>query len=214
MPYIFSDQLDQQIVTTETLPTVSGQMPVWNEDLSGYYPQVPFINELLGKPLANHATTSGQILRWNGNTWIPVAAGSVTGPTYKKAVKNVRQTLNSTTPVKLTGLSITISIEEGDALELVGFIGAIQGSLACTPWIGYTVDNGTKVGLGGTTLHGGWWITFPIETTIYNLTPGPHTIDLWGGSDQTTYIEAGTSAWYSLYSVISEFSAIRVKVQT
>ena len=213
LTYILPDQLDPKVVSHSDLPTVSGQIPTWNQTEEEYVAQMPFTNEFLGKPLSEHPTVSGQVMRWDGSYWRPISTSSLAGPVIKKAVKVGRQTINSKTPVKLAGMSITMPVEAGEILEVTGIIGIINGS-TCTPWIGYTVDDGTKIGLAVIGKTSGWWANLPIETMITGLSAGNHTIDIWGASDGTTYIEAGTSAWYTYYSQVSEFAVIRIKSQT
>jgi hypothetical protein len=61
-----------------TTPTLSGQVPTWNPTQNEYKPQVPFTNELLGKPLASeHPTMSGQVLTWTGDVWRPATSVSI-----------------------------------------------------------------------------------------------------------------------------------------
>jgi hypothetical protein len=188
-------------------------IPTWNEDLDGYYPQMPFTNEFLGKPLDGHPLASGQMIRWDGSSWKATSANAIVGPTIKVAYKTEdSQALNnSKTPVKLTGMSITIATEAGDVLQLGGVIN-LGITTACTPWFCYTVDNGTKVCIACHTNSSGYAVANPIRATITDLAPGTHTIDIWGASDQnTTCIEIYNSSTRKYYTYVTPASHLVVK---
>ena len=214
---ILPNQLDPAIIFTSVLPTVSGQIPTWNEDLNEYLPQVPFTNELLGKPLgALHPTVSGQTLIWDANVWKSASTNSMNGPLIKRAFLTARLRLEVTTPKTfqaLPGMSITMPCEEGDVLELNGFINIIN-EWTSTPFFAYTVDNGTKIPLTIISHNQGWWYSVPIMHHITNLAPGNHTIQIWGSTDGYTYVECGTNTWYAQPGPITQFSVERIKAQT